>query len=119
MKKEYRIKKNEDIEQIIKNKNSVGNKNYIIYIMKNSEANHFRLATSVSKKLGNAVVRNRQKRLIKEVFNKYKEMILPFDIFVIARNNSTTLELPEVESNLVYLLNKRNVLKGEKQWENI
>ena len=115
MKKQYRIKKSEDIEQVLKKKNSVGNKNYIIYIMKNSEAKQFRLATSVSKKIGNAVVRNRQKRLIKEVFNKYKEMILPFDIFVIARNNSTTLELPEVENNLVYLLKKNDVLNKENK----
>ena len=114
MKKNYRIKKSEDIEQIIKNKKSVGNKNYIIYIMKNSEANYFRLATSVSKKIGNAVVRNRQKRLIKVVFNKYKEKLQTFDIFVIARNNSTTLELPEVEENLVYLLKKINVLNEGK-----
>ena len=34
MKKQYRIKKSEDIEQVLKKKNSVGNKNYIIYIMK-------------------------------------------------------------------------------------
>ena len=77
------------------------------------------MATSVSKKLGHAVVRNRQKRLIKEVFNKYKEMILPFDIFVIARSNSTTLELPEVEKNLVHLLRKINVLNEEIIWKNI
>ena len=61
MKKEYRIKKSTDIELVLKHKNSVGNKNYIIYIMKNSEAKHFRLAMSVSKKLGDAVTRNRQK----------------------------------------------------------
>ena len=36
MKKNYRIKKSEDIEQIIKHKHSVGNKNYIIYIKENS-----------------------------------------------------------------------------------
>ena len=76
MKKNYRIKKSEDIEIVLKNKRSVGNKNYIIYIMKNSEAKHFRLAMSVSKKLGNAVVRNHQKRLIKQVFSKYKDEIL-------------------------------------------
>ena len=115
MKKIYRIKKNEDIKLVLDRKKSAGNKNYIIYIMKNSEANHFRLATSVSKKIGNAVVRNRQKRLIKVVFNKYKEKLLAFDIFVIARNNSTTLELPEVENNLVYLLKKINVLNKENK----
>ena len=114
MKKNYRIKKSEDIEKVIKNKNSVGNKNYIIYIMKNSEAKHFRLAMSVSKKLGNAVVRNHQKRLIKQVFNKHKEELLSYDIFVIARNNSINLTYDEVENNIVYLLKKNNVLSEEK-----
>ena len=115
MKKKYRIKKSEDIEKVLKKKCSVGNKNYIIYIMKNSEAKHFRLAMSVSKKIGNAVVRNRQKRLIKQAVNQIKLEILPYDIFVIARNNSINLTYQEVESNIVYLLNKINVLSEEKQ----
>ena len=114
MKNNYRIKKSEDIEKVLKNKCSVGNKNYIIYIMKNSEAKNFRLAMSVSKKIGNAVVRNRQKRLIKQVFNQYKDRILSYDIFVIARNNSINLTYLEVENNILYLLKKNNVLSEEK-----
>ena len=114
MKKIFRIKKNEDIAEIIKGKNSVGNKNYIIYTKKDSEANHFRLAMSVSKKLGNAVVRNRQKRLIKQVFTKMKLEILPVDIFVIAKNNSVNLEYLEIENSIISLLNKANVLNKEK-----
>ena len=73
MKKQYRIKKSEDIEQVLKKKNSVGNKNYIIYIMKNSEAKNFRLAMSVSKKLGNAVFRNKYKRKIRAIVDNYKK----------------------------------------------
>ena len=114
MQKEYRIKKNEEIEKILKGKNSVGNRNYIIYIQKNHETNHFRLGMSVSKKLGNAVVRNRQKRLIKQVFTKMKQEILPFDIFVIAKTNSVNLEYLEIENNIVNLLKKANVLNKEK-----
>lgn len=114
MKKTFRIKKNEDIEKIIKSKKSVGNKNYIIYIKENSEAKHFRLAMSVSKKLGNAVVRNHQKRLMKQAFNVFKEEILAFDIFVIARNNSINLTCQEVEQNIYHLLQKANVLNKEK-----
>ena len=114
MKKTFRIKKNEDIEKIIKGKKSVGNKNYIIYIKENSEAKHFRLAMSVSKKIGNAVVRNRQKRLIKQAFNVFKDETLAFDIFVIARNNSTTLLYKEVEENIYHLLQKVHVLNKEK-----
>ena len=114
MKKTFRIKKNEDIEKIIKRKKSVGNKNYIIYIQENSEAKHFRLAMSVSKKIGNAVVRNHQKRLIKQAFTELKTEILPFDLFVIARNNVVNLTFTEVKENIYHLLNKANVLNKEK-----
>ena len=114
MRKDYRIKKNQEIENIIKGKRKIGNKNYIIYINENSEAKHFRLATSVSKKIGNAVVRNRQKRLIRQVFNQYKENILPFDIFVIAKNNAITLTYDEVSHEICSLLSRLKVLNEGK-----
>ena len=115
MQKTYRVKKNEEIENILKGKVKTGNKNYIIYIKKNSEAKHFRLAMSVSKKIGNAVVRNRGKRLIKQVFLEKKEAILPYDIFVIAKSNSVNLTYDEVCSEIYNLLNRLSVLNEEKQ----
>jgi len=115
MKKTYRIKKSEDIELIINNKIKQGNKNYIIYIKENSEAKHFRLAMSVSKKIGNAVVRNHQKRLIKNFFLQYKDEILPYDIFVIARNNSINLTFEEVKEEIYRLLVKLDVFYKEKK----
>ena len=111
MEKAYRIKKNIEIEEILKGKNSVGNKNYVIYIRKNHETNHFRLGMSVSKKIGNAVVRNREKRRIKHVFLSLKDQLLPYDIFIIARNNSLDLDFMEVNKNITYLLNKKNIIK--------
>ena len=113
MKKIYRIKKNEDIKLVLDKKKSAGNKNYIIYIMKNSEAKNFRVAMSVSKKIGNAVIRNRQKRLIRQVFNSNKDKINLYEIFVIARSNVINLTYNEVESNILYLLKKLNVLQEE------
>ena len=111
MKKTYRVKKNEEIGNILKGQKKQGNKNYIIYIKENSEAKHFRLAMSVSKKIGNAVVRNRNKRLIKQVFLQFKEEILPYDIFVIAKSNSINLTYEEVKSEICVLLNRLSVLK--------
>ena len=111
MEKAYRIKKNTEIEEIIKGKNSVGNKNYVIYIRKNHETNHFRLGMSVSKKIGNAVVRNREKRRIKHAFLSLKDNLLPYDIFVIARNNSLNLDFEEITKEIKNLLNRKNVIK--------
>jgi ribonuclease P protein component len=115
MKKTYRVKKNEEIGNILKGQKKQGNKNYIIYIKENSEAKHFRLAMSVSKKVGNAVVRNRGKRLIKQVFTENKNEILAYDIFVIAKNNSINLTYEEVQKEICNLLKRLKVMKEEKQ----
>ena len=84
MKKEFRIKKNEDFQSIIKNRQSVVNQKFVVYYRKNEE--HLRVGISVSKKLGNAVVRNKIKRqvrmMVQEVFDKEKKM----DYIIIVRN---------------------------------
>ncbi len=91
MKKEYRIKKSKDIETILKKRKSSGNKYYIIYMEKNIETNHFRLAMSVSKKLGNAVLRNRLKRQIKHVILDFDGKLKNNNYFIIARKDCIDL----------------------------
>ena len=72
MKKKYRIKKNEEFQAIIKKKKSIANQKYVIYYRNNNE--HLKVGISVSKKLGNAVVRNKIKRqmrmMVQQVFDK-------------------------------------------------
>ena len=58
----------------------------MVYTYNNKENKHFRLGISVSKKLGNAVTRNRIKRAIRENFKVHKEDIIAKDIVVIARH---------------------------------
>lgn len=115
MKKIYRIKKSNDIEIILKNRKTTGNKYYTIYIKENSEADHFRLAVSVSKKIGNAVVRNRNKRLIRQAFTELESQILPYDIFVIAKSGVIELSFSEIKSQILMLLNKINLINKEIQ----
>ena len=115
MKKVYRIKKNEDIEIILRKKNSYGNKNYVIYIAKNLETNHFRLGMSVGKKVGNAVVRNKEKRRIKSVIKCFENNISNFDIFIVARPNSLNLTYKEKEESILKLLKLSKVWYSEEK----
>lgn len=106
MKKEYRIKKNEDFQTIIKDKKSVTNRKFVIYYKVNDC--HLKVGISVSKKLGNAVVRNKTKRqvrmMVHDVFDKTQKM----DFIVIVRNKFLESSYKDNIEDLKYLYDKIN-----------
>ena len=85
MKKEYRIKKNEEFSSLIKEKHSMSCGTFIIYWRK-KHMQHARAGISVSKKLGNAVVRNKIKRQLRMMIKESIDLdTYPLDIVVIVR----------------------------------
>ena len=56
MKKQFRIKKTEEIETVLKERKIVSGKNFVVYKKENHENTHYRFALSVPKKFGNAVL---------------------------------------------------------------
>ncbi len=114
MKKIYRVKKNQEIESILKNHNSSGNKYFNIYIKEN-ETKYFRYAISVGKKVGNAVVRNRRKRQIRSIIDNIIILEQPVDIFIVGKPTINLIDFNEMKNQLIYLLKKLNIcVKGEK-----
>ncbi len=84
----------------------VGNKYFTALYLK-SEKDKQRLGITASKKVGNAVVRNRMKRLVRECFRLNKEELKKIiDINVIVRKNSAYLTTKEVFSALEDLFKK-------------
>lgn len=106
MKKLYRIKRSEDFQAIIKDKNSVANRKFVIYYKDNKE--HLRVGISVGKKLGHAVVRNKTKRqlrmMIQEVFDKNQKV----DFIVIVRKPFLESSYQDNMNDLKFLYNKIN-----------
>lgn len=63
-----------------------------------------RLGITVTRRVGNAVTRNRVKRRVRECFRRRRrELGRPFDVVVIARKGAATLEAQQVESELAAL----------------
>lgn len=105
MKKEYRLKRNEDFETIIKKRNNFVSKNFIIYIRKN-ELSHLRVGISVSKKLGNAVSRNKIKRQIRMMVQNVFQFDQKYDMIVIVRKDYLKSSYNENKKNLSFLYDK-------------
>lgn len=115
MKKALRVKRNEDFSKIIQAKCSVACKEFVLYSLKNDNT-HMRIGFSVSKKLGNAVMRNKIKRQVREMANLVFDKNRPYDYVLIVRKNYLNQDF---HSNLDALmaLNKRmehQISKKEK-----
>ena len=109
MKKQYRVKKNTEIQEIIKGKKSYGNKYFVVYKKENNEANNFRYAISVGKKVGKAHFRNRIKRQITSIIDKIAIPSLNMDVFVVSRPSVCEITYTEMVKQIVYLFNKLNI----------
>ncbi len=105
MKKEYRVKKNEEFARIISKKKSVANQAFVIYFLEN-DIEHYRVGISVSKKLGNAVVRNKTKRQVRMLVNNIFSCQQDKDYIIIVRNKFLELDYQQRAKELNFLLKK-------------
>lgn len=97
------LKKNEDFQSVYKNGKSYANKYLVMYIMENDQ-NKNRLGISVSKKVGNSVVRHHITRLIRESYRLHEKIFNSgLDIVVIARVSAAAVSFCEIESALLHL----------------
>ncbi|GLO68234.1 ribonuclease P protein component [Oceanobacillus kimchii] len=115
LKKQYRIKQNEEFQYTFKKGHSFANRQLVIYYRKIDDQSHFRVGLSVGKKIGNAVVRNRIKRCLRQSFHELEPDIKPaFDIVIIARNPTKNMNCGEIKKSLSHLLYKEGLLKNTR-----
>jgi len=109
MRKNQRIKKNTEIQAVLQAKQSIGGSNFVVY-KKENHTEETRFALSVSKKYGIAVKRNQMKRRIREIVSSlsFKE---GFDVFVIAKNRSSSLSFISIKQELTELFKKAQLLE--------
>ncbi|MBD3109325.1 ribonuclease P protein component [Bacillus sp. AGMB 02131] len=121
MKKKFRIKKNEEFQLVFHKGESFANRQFVIYILDKQEQDFFRIGLSVSKKIGNAVIRNQVKRYIRQAFLELNESIpVGKDYVIIARKPAADMTFSEVKSSLMHVLRRAGALKnGQRKKKNI
>lgn len=98
MKKKNILKNNRDFNRIIQNNKPYKYKDYVIYIEK-VELENYHFGISVSKKLGNAVVRNKLKRQIRAIISK-KDYQNNFNCIIILGRGILEKDYQQMEDNL-------------------
>lgn len=94
---------------------SFANKYLVMYALeKNDKTN--RLGISVSKKVGNSVVRHHVTRLIRESYRLHKKEIKEgLDIVVVARVNSKDCNYWDIERSFLHLLKLHHIRKEDNK----
>ena len=102
--------KNKDFQVVYKKGKSYANKYLVMYVLENNTEEN-RLGISVSKKVGNSVVRHRITRLIRESYRLQESKFQNgFDIVVIARASANGRTYQEIESALIHLGRLHNII---------
>jgi ribonuclease P protein component len=98
--KTARLRKRSEFLRLPRNGRKVHSANFVV-ISKANDLGETRLGVTVSGKVGNAVVRNRVKRLVREFFRRRRQEMLPgLDVLVIAKKSATHLSFSLVAGEL-------------------
>ena len=104
------LKKNKDFQYVYKNGKSFANKYLVMYVLY-KEKNNNRLGISVSKKVGNSVVRHRLTRLIRECYRLQESRFQKgLDIVVVCRASANGKSYRDLESALIHLGKLHNII---------
>ena len=105
------LKKSKDFQNVYNKGNSYANRLLVMCVLENHTDKN-RLGISVSKKVGNSVIRHHLTRLIREGYRLQEDMFNSgLDIVVIARNTAKDISYHEVESALLHLGGLHKILK--------
>lgn len=123
MQRENRLTKREDFNKVYRHGKSSANQQFVVYYMKRpgfvQQADRdFRLGISVSKKVGNAVVRNRLRRMIKEIVRHNGDRIVgQTDLILIARKPAADMEYKEMEKSILHVLRRASLFERKNGFE--
>ena len=107
------VKENGDFRRIYRSGRSAVSGGVVVYCLKNRKGMS-RLGVTVSTKLGHAVVRNRVRRRLRELYRLHKEELLPgYDLIVVARVRAVETDYQKLDRTYLRLLEQLDLLRED------
>lgn len=89
---------------------------YLVLYARRNRLGRNEVGITVSKKLGNAVIRNRTRRRLREVYRLNEERFTPgWDIVVVARSRSVEADFGQLTAAYLSLAGKAGLLREDGQ----
>ena len=113
MKAAVTVKENYEFRRIYRRGRSAVSPYFVVYCLKN-RAGASRLGVTVSKKLGHAVVRNRVRRRIREIYRLNRDKMRPgWDVIVVGRGRSAAGPYRKMNEAYLDCLRRLSLLQEE------
>ncbi len=104
MEKQMRLRSNKEFNLVYRRGKKSWNRNYTIIVKRNGTENT-RVGFSISKKVGNAVTRNRIKRRLREIVRNHKDILTKgYDVVVIPKVNTNEMDYAQLEKSLLHVI---------------
>ena len=105
------LKRSADFKRVYEEGRSCANRYLVLYVLKNHTDRNY-LGISVSKKVGNSVVRHRITRLIRESYRLNEDVFNSgLNMIVIARKGAKDKTCQEIESALLHVGRLQGIIK--------
>lgn len=105
------LKKNDDFRRVYRSGSSLANKYLVMYVLENRQGKN-RVGISVSKKVGNSVIRHRLTRLVRESYRLHEKMFESgLDIVVVLRVSAKSASFQDIEAALLHLGRQHQIMK--------
>ena len=115
MHKDLRLRRPELFKKVYEQGKSVATKEAVLYYLYVGEQDQARVGFSVSKKVGNAVVRNKLRRRLKNVFISVADRLQGgYLLVVIGRPRAAGVAFSELEAGIHRLLSRARIFKEDQ-----
>lgn len=104
------LKKNREFQHVYRTGKSMSSR-IMVLVFSRTKRGSLRIGFSVSKKIGNSVMRNRVKRRMRECFRQnMPEVITGYSLIFIARGDIVAASYQQIEKSMRLLLEKSRLL---------
>ena len=107
MQRKFRLQKNKQFQYVYRRGKSVASRHLVLLYVRNRQ---LKVGFSISKKVGNAVVRNKVKRQLRECVRPVLPKLKPGYYIIIARTSAPSASYQRLLGDFMYLIKKQNLL---------